>query len=122
MQHRIKNGPFKSRDELKKVKGIGDKSFTQCAGFVRIEPLTAGITKYNVLDSTWVHPESYELANKLLKTLSLSADSIGSLDFIRKIGEQLTKITSNKLEAKFSVPKERVGFRLKELTRALFCH
>lgn len=69
LKYRMENGPFKSRDELKKVKSIGDKTFTQCAGFVRIEPLTANVTKYNLLDSTWVHPESYRTAEKIMKNL-----------------------------------------------------
>ena len=58
--YREENGGFKKRAELKKVKGLGPKAFTQCAGFLRIprgeEPL----------DNTGVHPESYNAARKLL--------------------------------------------------------
>lgn len=58
--YREENGGFKKRAELKKVKGLGPKAFTQCAGFLRIprgeEPL----------DNTGVHPESYDAARKLL--------------------------------------------------------
>ena len=48
IQHRMKNGPFTSREQLMKVKYIGDKTFVQCSGFLRIEPLTAGISESKV--------------------------------------------------------------------------
>ncbi|MCP4160887.1 MAG: RNA-binding transcriptional accessory protein [Deltaproteobacteria bacterium] len=53
VDYRDKNGPFKSRNELKKVKGLGLKVFEQSAGFLRI---SEGM---NVLDGSAVHPESY---------------------------------------------------------------
>ena len=53
-------GKFKSRDELLKVKGLGEKTFIQCAGFLRIPEGD------NPLDNTGVHPESYAIAEKLL--------------------------------------------------------
>lgn len=42
LEYRQKNGPFLSREDIKKVKGIGEKSFEQCAGFIRIIPETVG--------------------------------------------------------------------------------
>ena len=59
--HREGNGSFKARQELLKVKGLGDKTFKQCAGFLRIPGGT------EPLDNTGVHPESYEVARKLVK-------------------------------------------------------
>lgn len=61
VNHREVNGKFKSRKELQKVKGLGAKTFEQCAGFLRI---TDGD---NILDNTGVHPESYEVAMRLLE-------------------------------------------------------
>ncbi len=58
---REENGKFKTRQELLKVKGLGEKTFVQCAGFLRIPGGT------NPLDNTGVHPESYDVAEKLLK-------------------------------------------------------
>lgn len=59
--YREENGAFRSRTDIKKVKGLGPKAFEQCAGFLRIpggkEPL----------DNTGVHPESYAAAKALLK-------------------------------------------------------
>lgn len=60
VQYRQENGRFVDRNQLLKVPGIGAKTFEQCAGFMRIyEPK-------NVLDSTCVHPESYDTALALL--------------------------------------------------------
>ena len=58
---REEKGKFKSRKELLKVKGLGPKTFEQCAGFLRIEE------SKNILDNTGVHPESYDIAQKLLE-------------------------------------------------------
>lgn len=57
---REEKGKFSSRKELLKVKGLGPKTFEQCAGFLRIEE------SENILDNTGVHPESYDIAKKLL--------------------------------------------------------
>lgn len=65
VSYRDENGEFKSRKELKKVKQLGDKAFTQCAGFLRIE------NPKDPLDNTFVHPESYDIANKLIKEFDL---------------------------------------------------
>lgn len=61
VSHREEKGSFKSRQELLKVKGLGDKTFKQCAGFLRIPEGT------EPLDNTGVHPESYDVARKLVK-------------------------------------------------------
>lgn len=60
-EHRVKNGPFKNREQLKEVKKMGDKAFEQCAGFLRI------IDGNNKFDNTGIHPESYEIAKKILE-------------------------------------------------------
>lgn len=60
LDYKKENGPFKNRKEIKEVKGIGPKAFTQCAGFLRIPESEI------ILDHTAVHPESYPIAVKLL--------------------------------------------------------
>lgn len=64
IEHRLKKGPFQTRKDLLSVRTIGEKSFVQCAGFVRIEPLSVGGKLQNPLDCTWVHPESYKVAER----------------------------------------------------------
>ncbi|MBZ2174868.1 RNA-binding transcriptional accessory protein [Schnuerera sp. xch1] len=60
IEFREKEGKFNSREELLKVKGLGPKTFTQCAGFLRISDGD------NPLDNTAVHPESYNIAKSLI--------------------------------------------------------
>lgn len=62
LEYRDEIGKFSSRKELLKVKGLGPKTFVQCAGFLRIPE------SENILDNTGVHPESYKVAEGLLKT------------------------------------------------------
>lgn len=112
IQHRIKNGTFKSREALRDVKNIGKKTYTQCAGFIRIEPLTAGANKINVLDATWVHPESYGLANKIVKKLRLTIEDVGSTTFARAVKAQVETNIASELAKAFLVPKERVWLQL----------
>lgn len=63
VEYREKNGKFKSRKELMKVSGLGPKAFEQCAGFLRV---TEGA---EALDNTAVHPESYTIAETILKAV-----------------------------------------------------
>ncbi len=70
VDYREKNGKFTNRQELLKVAKLGPKAFEQCAGFMRI----AGGS--NPLDTTSVHPESYEVTEKLLKKLGYDTDAI----------------------------------------------
>ncbi|MGM0396896.1 MAG: Tex family protein [Bacillota bacterium] len=58
--HREENGRFSERKELLTVKGLGEKTYKLCAGFLRIPGGT------NPLDNTGVHPESYRIAKKLM--------------------------------------------------------
>jgi len=60
IKYREEKGKFKNRQELLEVKGLGPKTFTQCAGFLRIPE------GENPLDNTAVHPESYHIAEKLI--------------------------------------------------------
>ena len=68
--YRENNGRFKSRKEILKVSGIGEKSFEQSAGFLKI---SEGV---NPLDNTFIHPESYSAAEKLLELVSVSLNDI----------------------------------------------
>ncbi len=68
--YREKNGKFVSRKDILNVPKLGEKAFTQCAGFLRI---TDGS---NILDNTAVHPESYAAAEKLLKLFGYTAEDV----------------------------------------------
>ncbi|MBR1403675.1 MAG: RNA-binding transcriptional accessory protein [Treponema sp.] len=58
--YRDQNGKITSREELKKVPGLGPKAFEQCAGFLKIAESS------DPLDNTWVHPENYDVAREVL--------------------------------------------------------
>ncbi|MBC8590057.1 Tex family protein [Wansuia hejianensis] len=60
VNHREEKGRFENRKELLKVKGLGPKTFEQCAGFLRIPD------GKDPLDNTGVHPESYDIASQLI--------------------------------------------------------
>lgn len=79
IDYRESVGKIKSREEIKKKKLLSDKAFEQAIGFLRI---TDGD---NVLDSTAIHPESYEIANKLLSDLGFNASDVGSSSLIEKL-------------------------------------
>jgi uncharacterized protein len=70
--HRDENGPFRSRAALRKVAGLGPKAFEQAAGFMRVQNGT------NPLDSSAIHPESYEIAESILERAGLSAGALVS--------------------------------------------
>ncbi len=78
--YREENGRFDSRSQLLKVAKLGPKAYEQCAGFARI------INGNNPLDTTAVHPESYDAAKKLLASLGFTPQDIttGSLKGISK--------------------------------------
>lgn len=74
------NGAFRNRDELKKVKRMGEKAFEQCAGFLRIEGAE------NPLDNSSVHPESYAVVERMAKDLGVSLKAlIGNEEICNKI-------------------------------------
>ncbi len=66
--YREENGKFSCRDELLKVDKLGPKTFVQCAGFLKIP------NAENLLDSTSVHPESYDIASSLIREADIEED------------------------------------------------
>jgi uncharacterized protein len=96
VHHRDANGPFPSRRSLLTVSGFGPKTFELAAGFLRIRE------GQNPLDRTAVHPERYEVVEKMAQALAVpvanlvgSSDLVGKLDFSRfaDAGRNLGKFT-----------------------------
>ena len=105
-EYRREHGQFQTREGLKKVPGINETVFTHAAGFLRI---SGG---ENPLDSTNIHPESYELAANILEKLGFS---VGELQNSEKVKELADKIASEKfgeltikLSSEFNVSLEAV--------------
>ena len=90
VSYREEYGPFTSRKELKKVPKIGAKTYEQAIGFLRVEHSS------EMLDRTGIHPESYDLAYKILQHLQLSLDDMGSehaLEILKTVScEQLCSL------------------------------
>ncbi len=106
--YREENGRFQDRRALLKVPKLGPKAFEQCAGFLRIRG------GKNPLDTTSVHPESYEAAEKLLKSLGYTREELlkGGLPGISK------KITQpDKLAAELGIGEITLGDMVKELEK-----
>jgi uncharacterized protein len=70
VEWRNENGKFRSREDLKKVKGLGEKAFEQCAGFLRIRGAA------NPLDSSAVHPERYGIVDRMAADAGMSVASL----------------------------------------------
>ena len=70
VKHRNEVGNFTNRKELKKVKGLGNKSYEQSIGFIRIH------SSEELFDKTPIHPESYKLAKQVVKELKINLTSI----------------------------------------------
>lgn len=95
--YRDANGKIKSREELKKVPGIGPKAFEQCAGFLKIPE------SENPLDNTWVHPENYEVAKEILPIVQKK----------EKVSAELKK----QLEEKYGIGATTINDIEEELTK-----
>ena len=88
--YREENGRFTKRNQLMKVSKLGPKAFMMCAGFLRIPGAK------DKLDSSSVHPESYDIAKKLLAAVGYTTDDIGT-DRIKNLAEDAEKIGIEKL-------------------------
>ncbi len=97
VKYRDENGKIKSREELKKVPGLGPKAFEQCAGFLKIAE------SENPLDNTWVHPENYPVASELLPMV--------------KKGEKISADTKKALAEKYSVGETTINDIIDELEK-----
>ena len=95
--YRDTNGKITSREDLKKVSGLGPKAFEQCAGFLKIPESS------NPLDNTWVHPENYEVAKEVLPLVQKK----------ERISAELKK----QLEEKYSVGETTINDIVEELAK-----
>ncbi|MDR0845770.1 MAG: RNA-binding transcriptional accessory protein [Tannerella sp.] len=78
IDYRKENGAFPSRKALKKVPRMGDKTFEQCAGFLRIPDAE------NPLDNSAVHPESYYIVAQMTKEMSVTVSDLLKNESLRK--------------------------------------
>ena len=105
IEYRDSNGRINSRDEIKKKKLLTDKAYEQAIGFLRI---TEGS---NILDSTGIHPESYDVTMRLLELLHLSISDIGT----SHISDVLSLVDVSDLASKLGTDKYTLDDIIKSL-------
>ena len=86
VKYRDENGKIKERKELLKVPKLGKAAFEQCAGFIRVFDGT------NPLEVTAVHPESYEIAEKLLNKIGYNKEDLKDKEKLKEIKEKLSQV------------------------------
>lgn len=95
VKYRDKAGRFTNREQILKVPKLGAKSFEQSIGFLRIPDGT------EALDMTSIHPESYEVAKKIMKTYNITPEMIGK-DIVK---EAVASLDRKKLQEELKVDK-----------------
>lgn len=90
VKYREENGKFKERKELLKVPKIGKASYEQCAGFIRVPE------GKNPLEITGVHPESYKIAEEILRKIGFVVKDLQDKEKFKQIQEKLSNINSEK--------------------------
>jgi uncharacterized protein len=94
VEYRQTEGPFCNRRQLLKIRGLGEKTFTQCAGFLRIRDAT------NPLDNTPVHPESYDLAEAILEQAQVALDALADKNSFSQLRAGLTNLKAEEVARK----------------------
>ena len=109
IDYREENGKFKTRDDIKKVKGIGPKSYEQAIGFLKI------LDSKNPLDRTFIHPENYKLVLKMIEDLGLDVTTIGSQEF----SDKLSNLVIKDLAEKYNIGEYSLQDIIEELKKPL---
>ena len=111
VKYRDENGSIKERKELLKIPKLGKVAYEQCAGFIRV------IGGTNPLEITAVHPESYEIAENLLKTIGFTKQDLLDKDKLNQIKIKLSKINIIDISNKLNVGEMTLEDIIKELSK-----
>ncbi len=109
VDHRKEKGPFTGRDQLMSVEGIGPATYTQAAGFLKIPE--GG----DPLDRTWIHPESYEIATRLLEKLGFAPEILRDKEQLPELQHRLSEANPVELAKDLGVGE----LTLKDIIEAL---
>ena len=104
---RDENGKFTNRSQLKKVPRLGPKAFEQAVGFLRI------VDGKNPLDGTDIHPESYEVAEKILEKIQATKVEIGT----EKVEQALSALDKKALSSELGIGIETLELIFAGLTK-----
>ena len=111
VKYRDEFGKIKERKELLKVPKLGNVAYEQCAGFIRIPGGN------NPLEITAVHPESYEVAEKLLNSIGYKKEDLLQKESLDKIKQELKKINISKKAEELEVGEMTLEDIIKELSK-----
>ena len=111
VKYRDKNGKFKNRKELLKVAKLGKSAYEQCAGFIRI------YDGDNPLEVTAVHPESYEIAENLLKEIGCKKQDLRDKEGLKTIKEKLANINIKETSKKLNTSEITLKDIIEELSK-----
>lgn len=111
VNHREKNGPFTSREQLLQVPGLGEKRYTQAAGFLKL-PDSA-----DPLDATWIHPESYDLARKVLAEFELTPADLRDRAKVEELRAKLNAADLGAFATKFGTSEGAIDDLFAALAR-----
>ena len=111
VKYRDENGKLKERKELLKVPKLGKVAYEQCAGFIRV------FDGNNPLEVTAVHPESYEIAEKLLKSIGYTTKDLTDKDSLKEIKEKLARINVAKTASELEVGEMTLKDIVDELSK-----
>ncbi|MEK6234490.1 MAG: RNA-binding transcriptional accessory protein, partial [Planctomycetales bacterium] len=111
VEHRVQNGPFKTRKEIQDVSGVGDATFTHAAGFLKISDGD------NPLDATGIHPESYSAATGLLTELGYDPAALRDRAQTAEAGEKLKQVDLQAISDKLEVGQLTLRDIIADLSR-----
>ena len=111
VKYRDENGKLKNRKELLKVPKLGKVAYEQCAGFLRI------LDGNNPIDSTAVHPESYEAVEKLLTNLGYTKQDLLDKEKISTIRAKLNELNIDKVASELEIGKPTLTDIIEELSK-----
>ena len=111
VKYRDENGKFKNRKELLKVAKLGKSAYEQCAGFIRI------YDGDNPLEVTAVHPESYEIAENLLKEIDCKKQDLRDKEGLKTIKEKLANINIKETSKKLNTSEITLKDIIEELSK-----
>ena len=111
VKYRDENGEIKQRKDLLKVPKLGPAAFKQCAGFIRV------LNGKNPIEVTAVHPESYEIAEKLLTDLGYSVDDLKDKEKLSSIKKSLASINVDEQAKKLDVGSLTLKDIIQELSK-----
>ena len=111
VKYRDENGKLKERKELLKVPKLGKSAYEQCAGFIRI------FDGKNPLEITAVHPESYEVAEKLLDKIGYKKEDLINKDKLKEIRTKLAEINVKNVAKELEVGEMTLQDIVQELSK-----